>query len=57
MFSLELIRTVLLLCQTEYTHSSSIRECFKEYLVCARDESKNVDSGRLLQCYLNKSKD
>lgn len=56
MFSLELIRTILLMCQTEYTVPSSIKECVKEYIVCASEPPVTDTSKKLLFCYLNKDK-
>lgn len=54
---LELIRTVLLMCQTEYAVPSSIRECVKEYIVCTSDTPVTIIPDKLLLCYLNKDKD
>lgn len=53
---LELIRTVLLMCQTEYAVPSSIRECVKEYIVCTSDTPVTIIPDKLLLCYLNKNK-
>lgn len=57
MFSLELIRTILLLCQTDYTVPSSIRQCVKEYIACTSEPPATDTSKKLLFCYLNKKKD
>jgi hypothetical protein len=54
--SLELIRTILLLCQTEFVRPESIRECVREYIACADDVLLSVTPTKLVQCYLNKAK-
>lgn len=54
--SLELIRTILLLCQAEFVRPESIRECVKEYIACTGDAFEVTAPAKLLQCYLNKAK-
>jgi len=54
--SLEFIRTILLLCQTEFVSPESVRTCVKEYVACIGDAYELTAHAKLLQCYLNKAK-